>query len=110
MLNVPVPALPHPCHPCNPWLIVKFPPSITCPRPACFDAKSVYFVLMEATLTELRRDTSRVVQPAIHGGEKVTLTEHGQEVAQIVPCRKVDYQQACKDLIAVGPVDFLPRK
>lgn len=72
--------------------------------------KSVYFVHVEATLTELRRETSKVVDPVIHNGEKVTLTEHGQEVAQIVPRRKVDYQQACKDLMAIGPVDFLPRK
>lgn len=72
--------------------------------------KSVYFRNMEATLTELRRETSKVVQPVIHGGETVILTEHGQQVAEIVPRRKVDYAQACKDLMAIGPVDFLPRK
>ena len=65
---------------------------------------------MEATLTELRRDTMKVIRPAVHGGQKVTLTEHGQEVAQIIPSRKVDYRQACKDLMAIGPVEFLLRK
>lgn len=62
-------------------------------------------------MTELRRDTSKkVVRPVIHGGEKVTLTEHGQRVAEIVPIEKINYPQACEDLIAIGPVEFLPRK
>jgi prevent-host-death family protein len=72
--------------------------------------KSVYFVHMRATLTELRRDTSRVVRPVIHGGEKLTLTEHGKPCAEIVPVRKIDRKRALADLIAIGPVDFLPRK
>ena len=65
---------------------------------------------MEATLTELRRETSKVVRPVIHAKQKVTLTEHGQNVAEIVPLAHVDYRQACDDLIAIGPVEFLPRK
>jgi prevent-host-death family protein len=65
---------------------------------------------VDKTLTELRRDTSNVLDPVLRHGEKVTLTEHGQEVAQIVPRRKVDYDQARRDLIAIGPVQFLPRK
>jgi prevent-host-death family protein len=70
----------------------------------------VYFVLVKATLTELRRDTSRFVRPVIHGGEKLTLTEHGEPCAEIVPIRKIDRKQALADLIAIGSVDFLPRK
>lgn len=66
---------------------------------------------MEATLTDLRRDTTKVVRPAMHGGEEVTITEHGQPVFKVVPVRPpVDRQQALKDLIAIGPVEFLPRK
>jgi len=40
---------------------------------------------MRATLTELRRDTSRVVRPVIHRGERVVLTEHGEPRAEIHP-------------------------
>jgi len=76
----------------------------------CKSVKSVYFVRMKATLTELRRDTSRVVRPVIHSGEKLTLTEHGEPCAEIIPVRKIDRKRALADLIAIGPVDFLPRK
>jgi prevent-host-death family protein len=65
---------------------------------------------MTATLTELRRDTSNVVRPAIHAGQTVVLTEHGEPCAKIVPVRKIDREQACKDLMAIGPVEFRPRK
>jgi len=64
---------------------------------------------MNATLTELKRDASNVVRPVIHGGQKVTLTEHGKEVAQIIP-RKVDRQAALAALRAIGPVDLPSRK
>ena len=40
---------------------------------------------MHATLTELHRATRKVVHPAIHGKQKVTLTEFGQPCAEIVP-------------------------
>ena len=36
-------------------------------------------------MTELHRATRKVVQPAIHGKEKVTLTEFGQPCAEIRP-------------------------
>ena len=65
---------------------------------------------MTATLTELRRNTSEVIRPAIHSGERVILTEHGEEVAEIVPLRKIDRAQALRDLIAIGHVDLPPRK
>jgi prevent-host-death family protein len=65
---------------------------------------------MRATLTELRRDTSKVMRPAIHAGVKVVLTEHGEPCAEIVPLRKIDRQALCRALIDLGPVEFLPRK
>jgi prevent-host-death family protein len=65
---------------------------------------------MKATLTQLRRDTSKVVRPVIHGGEKLTLTEHGQPCAQIIPWKIIDRSAACEALMAIGPVKFLPRK
>ena len=64
---------------------------------------------MQATLTQLRRDTSKMIRP-VHGGQKLTLTEHGKAFAEIVPIRKVDRKAAAAALIAIGPVDFLPRK
>ncbi len=65
---------------------------------------------MEATLTELRRETTRVVRPARHGNKEVTITEHGEPKFKIVPLPKVDRKQALKALMAIGPVKFLPRK
>jgi len=65
---------------------------------------------MNATLTELRRQTSKVVRPVIHGGQKVTLTEYGKKCAEIVPLRKIDRRAASEALLAIGPVEFLPRK
>jgi antitoxin (DNA-binding transcriptional repressor) of toxin-antitoxin stability system len=40
---------------------------------------------MQATLSELHRETRRIVRPVIHGGEEVILTEFGKPVARIVP-------------------------
>ena len=77
----------------------------------CTRGKSVHFeYAVKATLTELRRQTSKVVRPVIHSGKKVTLTEHGEACAEIVPLRKIDRRAACEALMAIGPVEFLPRK
>ncbi len=65
---------------------------------------------MSSTLTELRRQTSKVLGPVIHGGKTVELTEHGQPVARIVPARKIDYAGALKALMAIGPVNLPSRK
>lgn len=66
---------------------------------------------MEATLTELRRETTKVVRPAMHGGQEVTITEHGKAMFKIVPVRPpVDRKAALEALRAIGPVDFKPRK
>jgi len=40
---------------------------------------------MQATLSELHRETRRIVRPVIHGGEEVVLTDFGRPVARIVP-------------------------
>jgi prevent-host-death family protein len=40
---------------------------------------------MQATLSELHRETRRVVRSVIHGGEEVILTDFGKPVARIVP-------------------------
>ena len=69
----------------------------------------VYFCIMNATLTELRRDTSRVVRSADKGGE-VILTEHGQPRYKLQRVKPIDRKAAATALRAIGPVDFLPRK
>lgn len=76
----------------------------------CCAVKSVYFSGMEATLTQLRRETTRIVRPVIHSGQRVILTERGEPRAEIIPPRKLDRAAALRDLIAIGPVEFLPRK
>ena len=65
---------------------------------------------MTATLTELRRNTSKVIRPAIRADKKVTLTEHGEPCAEIVPVRKMNRRALCEAVMAIGPVNFLPRK
>ena len=64
---------------------------------------------MQATLTELRRDTSRVVRAADTGAE-IILTEHGEPRYKITRVRKIDRKAAAAALRAIGPVDFLPRR
>lgn len=64
---------------------------------------------MKATLTELRRETSRILGPVIHASQKVVLTEQGREVAAIVPMMEPDRKRALRMLAAIGPVD-LPRR
>ena len=64
---------------------------------------------MNATLTELRRETSRVLRPVIHGAKTVTLTEHGQEVAEISPKYSPDRRRALELLTAIGHVELPSR-
>jgi prevent-host-death family protein len=80
--------------------------SSECP---CASVKSVYFVLVQATLTELRRDTSRVVRAA-DNGEEVILTEHGEPRYKLQRVQAIDRKAAAAALRAIGPVTFLPRK
>jgi antitoxin (DNA-binding transcriptional repressor) of toxin-antitoxin stability system len=46
--------------------------------------KSMHFVSMRSTLTELRRQTGKVLS-ALHRNKTVHLTEHGTVVADLVP-------------------------
>ena len=45
----------------------------------------MHFRFVKATLTELRRETGRVLGTVVHGKEAVELTEHGETVADIQP-------------------------
>lgn len=45
----------------------------------------MYFLSMQATLSQLHRETRRIIRPVIHGGEEVVLTDFGKPVARIVP-------------------------
>jgi antitoxin (DNA-binding transcriptional repressor) of toxin-antitoxin stability system len=66
---------------------------------------------MKATLTELRRKTSKVVRPVIHAGRKVMLTEHGSVVAQILPPPKKADRKALVELLrSMGPIELPSRK
>jgi antitoxin (DNA-binding transcriptional repressor) of toxin-antitoxin stability system len=69
----------------------------------------VYFAAMEATLTELRRETSRVIRAADRSGT-VTLTERGMPRYKIIRLQPIDRKAAAAALRAIGPVTFLPRK
>jgi prevent-host-death family protein len=64
---------------------------------------------MEATLTELRRDTSRIVRAA-DSGHEVILTEHGQPRYRLERIRQIDWKAAAAALRKIGPVAFLPRQ
>jgi len=48
---------------------------------------------VQATLTELARDTRKIVRPVIHSGKEVILTDRGRPVAKIIqyiPTRRFD--------------------
>jgi prevent-host-death family protein len=70
----------------------------------------LYFALMKATLTELHRDTAKLVRPVIHDGRKLTLTDRGEPCAQIVPVSKVDRKAALTSLRSIGSVAMPKRK
>jgi antitoxin (DNA-binding transcriptional repressor) of toxin-antitoxin stability system len=65
---------------------------------------------MKATLTELRRETSRILGPVIHASKKVVLTEHGRNIAAIVPMVEPDRKRALRLLAAIGPVEMPERR
>jgi antitoxin (DNA-binding transcriptional repressor) of toxin-antitoxin stability system len=67
---------------------------------------------MKATLTQLRRETSRVVRPVIAGKSTVELTEHGIVVARLSPIRKPDPKKALAALDEIrklGGIKIPPR-
>jgi prevent-host-death family protein len=68
------------------------------------------FEFMHATLTDLRRKTTKVVRPVMAGRGKVTITEHGQPCLEIVSVPRVDRKAALAALQAIGPVKFRARK
>lgn len=70
----------------------------------------MYFAPMKVTLTELHRDTAKIVRPVIHGGQKLILTDRGEECAQIVPLPGRDRKKALELLRSLGPVELPPRK
>ena len=72
--------------------------------------KYVFFTQMKATLTELRRETSRILGPVIHASKKVVLTEHGRNIAEIVPMVEPDRKRALRLLAAIGPVEMPERR
>jgi prevent-host-death family protein len=63
---------------------------------------------MTATLTELRRATSKVMRSADKG--EIVLTEHGQPRYRIKAVKPIDRKAAAAALRAIGPVEFKPRK
>lgn len=65
---------------------------------------------MKATLTELRRETSRILGPVVHASKKVILTEHGRNIAEIVPLVEPDRKRALSMLAAIGPVQMPERR
>jgi hypothetical protein len=70
----------------------------------------VYFAKVKAKLAQLRRDTAKAVRPLNGSGENLRLTDYGQSCAETISLRKIDRRAACQDLMAIGPVEFLPRK
>lgn len=46
----------------------------------------------------------------IHAAKKVTLTEHNEPVAEIVPLGRPDRRRAIELLAQIGPVDLPSRK
>jgi len=70
----------------------------------------IFHHAMQATLTELRRQTTKFVRPVINGRGKLTVTEHGEPCIQIVPVPRIDRKAALEALRAIGPVRLPPRK
>jgi antitoxin (DNA-binding transcriptional repressor) of toxin-antitoxin stability system len=80
--------------------------------PRFFIGKNAYFVYfeqMQATLTELRRQTGKVIRAAERGVE-VVLTEHGEARLTLTAIKPVNRKAAAAALKAIGPVEFLPRQ
>ena len=69
----------------------------------------VYFDHMTATLTELRRETGRIIRAA-EKGASVILTEHGEPRLTLNAVKPIDRKAAAAALRAIGPVEFRPRK
>lgn len=64
---------------------------------------------MQATLTELRRETGRILRAA-EQGKDVVLTEHGEPKLKLSVVKPIDRKAAAAALRAIGPVELPPRK
>jgi len=64
---------------------------------------------VKATLTELRRDTSRITRAA-DAGNTVILTEHGEPRYRLEAVKAIDRKAAAAALRAIGPVELPPRR
>jgi antitoxin (DNA-binding transcriptional repressor) of toxin-antitoxin stability system len=60
---------------------------------------------MKATLSQLRRETIRILGPVIHASQKVLITEHGRKITTIVPIVEPDRKRALQMLTAIGLVE-----
>ncbi len=69
----------------------------------------MHFEHMQATLTELHRETARLIRPVIHGGQVLIVTEHGRQRARLTAIQTPDRKAALESLRAIGPVE-LPRR
>ena len=69
----------------------------------------VYIGQMEATLTELSRETARVIK-AVNDGQDVVITEHGKPRFKLQPIKPIDRKAAFKALMDIGPITIRPRK
>ncbi len=65
---------------------------------------------MNATLTELHRNTSEVMEPVLNGGKSIILTNHGKPVAEIKPRKPIDRQKLIAALRALGPIELPARQ
>jgi antitoxin (DNA-binding transcriptional repressor) of toxin-antitoxin stability system len=72
--------------------------------------QNAYFEDMKASLSELHRETAKIIRPVIHGGKTLTLTDRGQDCAKVIPIPKIDRKAAWKAIKEIGPVNIKPRK
>jgi antitoxin (DNA-binding transcriptional repressor) of toxin-antitoxin stability system len=61
---------------------------------------------MKATLSQLRRETSRILGLVIHASQKVLITEHERKIATIVPIVEPNRKRALQMLTAIGLVEM----
>ncbi|MDW8308400.1 MAG: type II toxin-antitoxin system prevent-host-death family antitoxin [Verrucomicrobiales bacterium] len=71
--------------------------------------EAAYFEPVEATMTQLRRNASRLVRRALRG-DKVRVTARGEPRVELVPVRRIDRKAALRALRAIGPVALPTRK
>ena len=68
---------------------------------------------MSTTLTELHRNTAKVIGQVVHGQKTVTIQIHGKDAAKIMPLPgKVDRKKMVEDFCALekfGPITLPER-